>query len=315
MLTSETIKEFAVANGADIVGIGSMDRFEGTVPEQDPRFIAPKATSIIGLGFRVPRGSLRGAEEGTQYYQFPEMGIVHIDEVHGPMVLRRVSCFLEDHGFEGVVQRTVPDRRPESDSGTNPELNSTHKISFSEPVDAGKPAPDVLMDFNQAARICGLGEIGKGGFFLTERFGPLQRFAFVLTDSDLEPDPVVELKLCDQCGDCVAACPGKAISDDGELDEWQCLAYRLGADVKSNPFLSEQAVKVLPDGKKILSGEMRFDQASVEQCRGLWSDAYPSVRFGYTPALCAVACQRACLAKLEERGVLKDKFKNKFRTP
>ncbi len=313
MLKSNEIKEFALKNGADIVGIGSMAGFEGTVPEKDPRFIAPKAKSIIGLGFRVLRGSLRGIEEGTHFYQFPEMGIVHIDEVHAPTVLRRVACLLEDNGFEGVVQRSVPDRRRGEDPGTNPEHLPVFKINHSEPVAPGKPAPDVLMDFNQAAYICGMGETGLGNFFLTSRFGPFQRFAFILTDAELGPDPVSDENLCDKCGKCIAACPGKAISGSGDLDEWQCTAYRMGADYRTNPFLARDEVEKMPDGKAVIEGLKRFDLASIEEYKSLWHNAYPSVRFDYNPSICGAACRRACLAHLEERGVLKDRFVNKFR--
>jgi epoxyqueuosine reductase len=313
MLTHEQIKTFALENGADLVGIGSMDRFAGTVPEKDPRFIAPRAKSIIGLGFRVLRGAVRGVEEGTHFYQLPEMGIVHIDEVHAPTVIRRVACLLEDHGFEGVVQRSVPDRRRGDDPGTNPEQVSTFKIRYSDAVAPDRPAPDVLMDFNQAARICGLGEIGLGGFFLTPRFGPFQRFAFILTDAELAADPVAETTLCDRCGACIAACPGQALSDAGDLDEWQCAAYRMGADAKGNPFLDPEAVRAMPDGAEVLAGAKRFDEAAIERWKPLWNEAYPQVRFGYNPALCGLACQRACLAHLEKRGLLKDKFANHFR--
>ncbi len=312
MLTTKEIKEFALANGADLVGIGAMSRFEGTASAHDPRFIAPKAKTIIGLGFRVLRGSLRGVEEGTQFYQFPEMGIVHIDEVHAPMVLRRVACLLEDHGFEGVVQRSVPDRRRGDDPGTNPEHYPVFKINHADAVSPGKPTPDVLMNFNQAAQICGLGEIGLGGFFLTSRFGPFQRFAFILTDAELEVDPSGH-SLCDSCGACIAACQGNALSATGKLDEWQCTAYRLGADVKTNPFLSAEAVLEMPDGEQVLAGKKRFDQSAIEQYKTLWNEAYPSVRFGYNPGMCGTACQRVCLAHLEEKGVLHDKFINKFR--
>jgi ferredoxin len=313
MLTSAHIKDFARDNGADLVGIGAMDRFAGTAPEKDPRFIAPRARSVIGLGFRVLRGALRGVEEQTHFYQLPEMGIVHIDEIHAPTVLRRVACLLEDHGFEGVVQRSVPDRRRGEDSGTNPERVSTFTIRHSDAVAPNRPAPDVLLDFNQAAQICGLGEVGLGGFVLTPRFGPLQRFAFILTDAELDPDPVAEPALCDHCGACVAACPGSALTAQGELDEWQCAAYRLGADANGNPFLDPEAVRAMPDGAEALAGTKRFDAAAIQRWTGLWHEAYPPVRFGYNPALCGLACQRACLAHLERCGVLQDKFANPFR--
>ena len=38
MLTSQMIKEAALAAGADRCGIGSMDRFAGAPKEMDPRY-------------------------------------------------------------------------------------------------------------------------------------------------------------------------------------------------------------------------------------------------------------------------------------
>ena len=51
--------------GADIVGIGSPDRWEGAPTQMDPRFIMPEAKSIIAMGFRIMRGALRAIEEDT----------------------------------------------------------------------------------------------------------------------------------------------------------------------------------------------------------------------------------------------------------
>jgi len=313
MLTAADVKQCAYSLGADLVGIGSVGRFEGTPRESDPRFIAPKAKSIIGLGFRVLRGSLRGIEEGTHFYQFPEMGIVHIDEVYAPGVLRRLACFLEDNGFEGVVQRSVTDRRRGEDPGSNPEHMPAFKIAFSEPVAPGKPAPDVLMNFNQAAGLCGLGSLGRGGFFLTRAFGPLQRFAFILTDAELEADPYQDAALCDACGACIEACPVNALDREGKLDEWQCMGGRMGADLATNPFLSPESVRAHPEAARHIIGGARFTETGIAACKGCLEAAYPQVRFGYNPSLCGVACQRACLAHLEENGLLERAFVAPFR--
>ena len=66
MLTSQMIKEAALAAGADLCGIGNMDRFEGAPPDMDPRYLFPEAKTVIGFAFRIPRGVQRGIEEGTQ---------------------------------------------------------------------------------------------------------------------------------------------------------------------------------------------------------------------------------------------------------
>ena len=86
MLTSQMIKEAALAAGADMCGIGSMDRFEGAPREMDPRFIFPEAKSVIGMVFRIPRGVQRGIEEGTQFYQYPSMAYGGINEIFAPSV-------------------------------------------------------------------------------------------------------------------------------------------------------------------------------------------------------------------------------------
>ena len=70
-MTKEELKQYAKSFGADLVGIASMDRFEGVPAQMDPRYIMPEAKSMIVMGFRVMRGSLRGIEEGTQFFQYP----------------------------------------------------------------------------------------------------------------------------------------------------------------------------------------------------------------------------------------------------
>ncbi|MFP3904851.1 MAG: hypothetical protein ACLFWB_11470, partial [Armatimonadota bacterium] len=51
--------------GADLVGVASLDRFDGVRPNEDPREIFPEAGSLIVLGLAITRGTLRGQEEGT----------------------------------------------------------------------------------------------------------------------------------------------------------------------------------------------------------------------------------------------------------
>lgn len=69
------------------------------------------------------------------------------------------------------------------------------------------------MNYELAASKCGLGEIGMSGTLLTDDFGPLQRYCFVLTDAELEPTAEFVPHICDNCGKCVKACPGNAIHD------------------------------------------------------------------------------------------------------
>ena len=70
-LTAADVKAKAKALGADLVGIASMDRWEGAPKQCDPRYIFPRARAMVVLAFRIPRGVLRGIEEGTRFIDYP----------------------------------------------------------------------------------------------------------------------------------------------------------------------------------------------------------------------------------------------------
>ena len=345
MLDAKSVKEAALRFGADAVGIGSLERFDGAPMEMDPRFMAPQAKSIIGLIFRIPRGYLRGCEEGTHFFQYPSMGYGAINENYAPTVLYETAKFIEDNGYEGIVYRNTGGRSAVSDMTgkaareESPELhlhgdkggtNSSPNIRglLARPVAAGLPAPDVFIHFRIAAYLCGLGEIGYSKMFLTPDFGPMNRQAFILTDAELEPDPIYEgPKLCNACMACVANCPGSCLSKTeqvkvelagrevawGKLDEWKCFAYYIGANKASNPFLPRDAFKDLPDGDALMRGarEARVTAESYSPLNDAVNCHYPCEPGGYNPPKCG-GCLRACLSSLEKRGVLKHTFKNRF---
>ena len=133
MLTSEMIKEAALAAGADMCGIGSMDRFEGAPKEMDPRYIFPEAKSVIGMVFRIPRGVQRGIEEGTQFYQYPSMAYGGINEIYAPAVLYQVGQVIEDNGYEAFIYRNTGARGCVSDMDGSPG----NTLSPEEQIEAG----------------------------------------------------------------------------------------------------------------------------------------------------------------------------------
>ena len=196
------------------------------------------------------------------------------------------------------MQRTVPNLRVKGDKTTNPEVVDTFEL-ISDPVEEGKPAPDVIIDFGKAAKACGIGEMGLNGRIIAKGHGPFMRYAFIITDMPLETDePLTEI-LCDGCGECSRACPGKAIDESG-LDSWQCAVYYKGAH-KSNPFMTEEFLRDDPEREAILNGDKRFDASSA---RAL----YPKMKFlpntqrGYVPCLCGKRCDIACYHHLKEVG-------------
>ena len=302
MVTALDIKKKALELGADLVGIGDICLFEGTTPQHDPKMILPKATCVIGCAFRVPRALYQAMHDQVQYLNYAQLGVRLIDEEVSEIFLLRLGAMIEDAGYDACVQRNVSNLMVKGDKSTNPEVYDTYELKYAEAVAPGKPAPDVILDVAQAARICGLGSLGDSGHVLARELGPYVRFVFIITDMPLECDPPFEGTLCDHCGKCAASCPGHAISKEG-LDTWQCAVYYKGAH-KNNPFMHDGFLKGSAEREKILSGEKRFDS---ESARAL----YPQESFlptepmrGYMPALCGKACDYACYHHLKETGRL-----------
>ena len=306
-MTSQEIKEAAKRLGADIVGIGSIDRWADAPSQMDPKQIMPRAKSIIALGFRVFRGSLRGIEEGTYFSNYSAMGYGGITYLYMPMTVINLCKLIEDEGYEAVPMGHQSDWRGIDNKGFLRE-------NYSRPVAPGKPQPDVMINLRIAAYLCGLGEIGYSKMLLTPEFGPRQRVGIIITEMELEPDPIMEPgTLCNRCMACVRECPGNCIPKDktvkvnlaghdvewADVDMTKCGQTFVGAE----PVAEGETGDYMPNSDK-------FKPAS-------FSPFYhkPKNLYNTGQAICgAKGCTRACMISLEARGVLKNKFHSPFRT-
>ena len=293
MLTSESIKEKAKQLGAAVCGIGKV--YEEKDPQRDPRSILPNAKCIIGFGFPVPKGLYKAMANGNQHYAYTTLGVKYIDEEMAEIFLLKIGGMIENHGYDACLQKAIPNLRIKGDKTTNPEVVDTYELIHAEPVAPGKPAPDVIIDFGKAAKACGIGEMGMSGKIINKQYGPFMRYCFIITDAPLECDEALMENICDKCGACAAACPGKAISDEG-LNTWQCSVYYRGAH-ESNPYMTADFLREHPQREAIVKGEMRFDAASA---RAIYPklDFLPSKRTGYAPCICGKKCDIACYKHL-----------------
>lgn len=84
-----------------------------------------------------------------------------------------------------------------------------------------------------AARLAGLGGIGKSGLFISSKYGPRVRLGTLLTDLPLPTDTPFDSDICGNCDVCVKLCPAMAISSspfnldnpDNTLDRHACSEY------------------------------------------------------------------------------------------
>lgn len=296
----DKIIKLAKANGADIVGFASASRFNS----DNPVFkIMPETKTVIGLAFRVLRGIYRGIEEGSTYYQYTTMAVENMEETIMPMAQLKVAMLLEENGFTALPQRRHQQIMSEENS-TNPE------VAY-DAIYRNKKA-ETQIDFLDAALKCGLGEKGLHNILLTDDFGPMVRYCFVLTDAEIEETEIKEPHLCDKCGKCIKACPGNAIDEDGNVDSWQCAVYYNGANGTKNPFMPQDAFAGMDNRLEIIAGEAKV---TPETAKAILDQIYfyPPAQHAYQCSICGRACDVACYIHLEEKGVLTKRFKTPFR--
>ncbi len=190
------IEEFAEKDGIDLIGFADKSRFEDVDEAHNPFSIFPDAKTVIMLGKRICRGSLRGIEEGTNFGDYQLFGKNWLEDEFLALSAYNLTNFIESFGWEAVPVFPNPcDIEP---SGI--------------PVADGKPAPNVYPDFDYASVACGLCTISYNGIPFSQEFGSRQRFHMILTDAELESTPLLEENVCNGCRKCADACPLGAIS-------------------------------------------------------------------------------------------------------
>ncbi len=199
----QKIEAVALRSGADLFGVASWERWKDLPSNQNPLSLMPDCRSVIAVGKRILRGTFRGVEEGTSFSSTYNMfGALWQERTFLAPAIYETAAALEAMGGEAM------------------------------PLFGGfaDDAP-VQLDTKQLAHLAGQGIIGKGGFFLTPKYGHRQRFGLVLTTIELEADAIMDLGFCDDCDACLKACPLNALAtgdDKYKLDKTLCEQCRNG---------------------------------------------------------------------------------------
>jgi ferredoxin len=328
-LTKQQIVDFAVASGLDIVGVANIERFENAPPRMHPASIFPTCRSVIVVARRILRGNWRGIEEGTYWPTYTYYGYHGLlNSFFIPVGVYETSCFIEDHGWEAVPYYPgVPEAQPPD-----------------EPLRPGAVAPNVHLAIRIAGVAAGLGEIGWSKVFMTRKFGPRQRLAAILTDLEMEPDPLLEPNtLCDRCMQCVKDCQAAAIPHQREgktvqiriedkVYEWgdvhmgRCTLGFHGGDPRVSPFLH----KTFPGWEFDVTKQEMTEDAAYKLCwpptfaswrrteedpSGLLVEGHNQImRWGGGAGAGSYAvegsrgCMRSCFDHLERRGLCEQTF-------
>ena len=125
-----SLMSFAESIKLDLVGVAPVERFDELPSEKHPRSIFPEVESVVVVGRRITRGTLRGVEEGTNFHGYRMYGYQWLNDRFLAVATFQVASFLEDNGYEAVPLPPLPNEIP----------------AMGIPVRPGAPAPNVLLD-------------------------------------------------------------------------------------------------------------------------------------------------------------------------
>ncbi len=194
-ITSSVVKRWAKDRDADIVGIASVERFEGAPPGHGPRDFVPEARSVIVAGIRIPDPIVDYNRYHLKFQETPQriaaeaavenlymlMGHYTIDVMLNSLAVRIANKLEAEGGYKSM-----------------PTPNTIH-------TGLGHPVHGPFYGYfsqRHAATRAGLGEFGFNNIVLTPEFGARVRFVSVITEAELEPDPLLTEKIClrEKCG-------------------------------------------------------------------------------------------------------------------
>lgn len=202
---TDRIRQFALDNGAHLVGVAPVERFEGAPRGHHPRDFLPDCRSVISIASRILDRGLehpRLLPEGSEF--IPDEHLREVlnhyfweIECHGPTsdllsrLALRAAMMLQDAGYGSLF---FPP--------TNSDVYSLQRL-------VGKIKPHhALFSHRHAAVRAGLGEFGLDNVVVTPEYGQRVRLMTVITTAELEPTPLPKEKVClgTSCGLCLTIC-------------------------------------------------------------------------------------------------------------
>src|SRR4030042_962563 len=182
----------------DIAGVARIDDIKGTRLAEAVLKLLPAAKSIVVVGMEIyPEFlDLTSPERMMGTANLNELYRRHTDSL-GSRLTGAVCSIARGSREAGMRALPLPGQGPAVDG------------RFLEAV----------ISYKHAAEAAGLGRIGMSGLLVTEQFGPRVTLTLCLTEAVLEPDAMIDDKICRYCNVCVGKCPAHALGrpENGEV--------------------------------------------------------------------------------------------------
>ena len=198
----QEIINYVKMSGASAVGFAGVERFANAPKGHRPGDFLPNVKTVISMGVGMPlrlvdwEGLLANSdiipdddvrwelESGHWYGRVGyEAMNVRLDQL-GLML----SVYLEERGYSSL----------------------SFPATYAAHAGIMQKVPGFFAPFSHrhAAVLAGLGEFGFNNLVITEKFGPRIRFMSVVTELEIEQDPLIKNPIClgEKCLACIDAC-------------------------------------------------------------------------------------------------------------
>ena len=201
----ELIRSTVISCGAQGCGFAAMDRFESALPGHKPTDAYPDCKTVIAFFIALPAG-LSKVEPQFIYNRFNALNADRAD-------LTALRAAVEIEQKFGCFVVPVPTDGPVNE------------------YDDEQLRARGILSMRHAAQAAGLGRIGKNNLFANKDYGTLVTIGAMMTDLELESDPMAEPLCLESCHKCIDNCPTKAIQPDQTV-QLRCRPYTYGTGIR-----------------------------------------------------------------------------------
>ncbi len=189
------LKEIALKEGADYFGVAPVSRWANATQGHKPTDLMPNAKSVVVIGIKIPQGAI---ESNNRSYEGMRHGIFTY-MIYGYNLINDILNNTTSKMYDYLEAQGI----------------NTFPLPASTPRDEYKMLGVIS---NRHSAVCaGLADMGWNGLALTPKDGPRVRWAPLILECELEPDPLYNgPKLCDRskCRVCLDVCPVQALPEE-----------------------------------------------------------------------------------------------------